>query len=459
MHTSRVWQKVIIIAMLVAMLGACFLFVGCQEVDTSGKSAYQIAVDNGFVGNEQQWLASLKGENVSIDDLFAKYCEANPTATYDEFLEKYLTLNAPNSIQYATNKAIRSVVSIFSKFVVTQNSIWGGAPETKEVMSGGAGVVYKLEKDANGNRTGGAYIITNYHVVYERTAQDDGFSKQIIIKPFGRDYNGDYIKGKDILATYVGGSLVNDIAVLHVQNDYFKTENVQEIVVADSGKVCAGDAVVAIGNPTGGGISATSGIVSVDSELIEIELLSEAGKRNIVRVIRIDAAVNGGNSGGGLFDTNGDLIGIVNAKIQKTGIENIGYAIPSVVATSIADKVIARDFDKALVGITTTITQSWAVFDKATGETHIEEEVIVASVDPKMLAYGKLSAGDIIKSAQLLSADGKEVANIVVNRSFVLSDMLWKAKIGDKLVLQIEREGNDVVVEMLFAQENTIKIK
>ena len=86
--------------------------------------------------------------------------------------------------------------------------------------------------------------------------------------------------------------------------------------------------------------------------------------------MRVDTAINSVNSGGGLFDDEGSLIGIVNAKIIYDGVENIGYAIPSNVAVSIAENIIhycygtdTESVQRALLGITVSTSDSKAVYD------------------------------------------------------------------------------------------------
>lgn len=75
-----------------------------------------------------------------------------------------------------------------------------------------------------------------------------------------------------------------------------------------------GDSVIAIGNPNAGGIAVTQGILSMESEYITMTAADNVSTVQI-RVMRVDAAINGGNSGGGLFNDSGELIGIVNAKV------------------------------------------------------------------------------------------------------------------------------------------------
>ena len=163
--------------------------------------------------------------------------------------------------------------------------------KTSTSSGAGSGVIY----DPNG------YIVTNYHVANE-TCTDI----TVIL------YDGSQYKG-----TYIYGDELSDLAVIKID----KT-NCDYATFGDSSKMTYGDAVVAIGNPLGYGLSVTVGVVSRPTETITI------GNATMT-LLRTDAAVNNGNSGGGLFNLNGELIGIVNAKIAADTVDNIGYAIPS----------------------------------------------------------------------------------------------------------------------------------
>ena len=197
------------------------------------------------------------------------------------------------SILPATAKGIRSAVSITCKFKATvQQGGWypgGSHTTTKEYSSEGSGVIYKLDKSE-----GDAFIITNYHVVYDASSNtENGISDDISLYIYGSE-----IEEKAIAATYVGGSLYYDIAVLRVEDsEVLKASDASEISTADSDKVSVGEDAIVIGNAQGLGISVTSGIVSVDSEYIT--MAAADGKTEVsFRVMRVDAAVNSVNSCG-----------------------------------------------------------------------------------------------------------------------------------------------------------------
>ena len=356
-----------------------------------------------------------------------------------------------SSISIASSKGLRSAVSITCNFKATvQQGGWfpggsGGNTTTKEYYSKGSGVIYQMNK-ANGD----AFIITNYHVVYDTSSNTaNGISDDINVYLYGSE-----VEDKAIKATYVGGSLYYDIAVLRVENsEILKSSSACAVTVFDSDEVIVGDRAIAIGNAQGLGISSTSGIVSVDSE--HITMTAADGKTEVsFRVMRVDTAINSGNSGGGLFDDEGNLIGIVNAKIIYDGVENIGYAIPSNVAVSIAENIIdycygtaTERVQRALLGITVKPTDSKAVYDSATGLVKIEETVSIYTVSSGSLADGILQAGDVLVSATI----GENTT--VITRQYHIIDMMLDVRVDDVVTLNILREGTEKTVSITITKE------
>ncbi len=354
-----------------------------------------------------------------------------------------------SSTPAATAKGLRSAVSIVCNFQATiQQGGWRpgwGNTATRNYSSAGSGVIYQMDK-----AEGDAFIITNYHVVYDASSNtENGISNDISVYLYGSE-----IKEKAIEATYVGGSLYYDIAVLRVEDsEILKASNACEIDVADSDNVVAGDGAIAIGNAQGLGISSTFGIVSVDSEHITMTAADEKTEVSF-RVMRVDTAINSGNSGGGLYDDEGNLIGIVNAKIVYEGVENIGYAIPSNVAVSIAENIIdycygtdGERVQRAFLGITVSTSDSKAVFDSDTGLVTIEETVSVYEVSDGSLADGVLQAEDILVSATL---NGNTVN---ITRQYHIIDMMLDVRVGDTVSLVIVRDGVQMTVGTEITEE------
>ena len=354
-----------------------------------------------------------------------------------------------SSIPAASSKGLRSTVSIVCKFQATvQQGGWrpgSGSTTTKEYSSAGSGVIYQMDK-----AEGDAFIITNYHVVYDASSNtENGISDDINVYLYGSE-----IEDKAIEATYVGGSLYYDIAVLHIDNsEILKTSDACEVDIADSDKIVVGDDAIAIGNAQGLGISAAVGVVSVDSE--HITMTAADGKTSVsFRVMRVDTAVNSGNSGGGLFDGEGKLIGIVNAKIVDDGVESIGYAIPSKIAVSIAENILDYCYgtdnervQRALLGITVSTSDSKAVYDSTTGLITIEETVSVYDVSEGSLADGVLQADDILVSATV----GGNTTHIT--RQYHVIDMMLDVRAGDVVTFNILRGGEEKSVDITITED------
>lgn len=330
-----------------------------------------------------------------------------------------------------------SAVSVYCTFTV---SSWGG---TSEASSAGSGVIYQLDKES-----GDAYIITNYHVVYSADSREK-ISNRIDVFLYGMEYL-DYA----IPATYVGGSLNYDIAVLKVEkSELLKASNAAAITPADSNKIVVGGSAVAIGNPEAGGISVTRGIISVDSE--EFTMTGADNRTEVTfRAIRIDAAVNSGNSGGGLFNSSGQLIGIVNAKIVAEGIEGIAYAIPSNIAIGVAQNIIDNSQKegytdgvwKCLLGVMVRSTNIRTVVDADSQTVNVREDVVVDSINAGSITEGALQVGDIVKSVRM----GDKTYE--VTRSFVVVDAMLSARVGDTVVLTVLRDGVETDVEITITE-------
>ena len=165
-----------------------------------------------------------------------------------------------------------------------------------------------------------SWIITNHHVI------DNCYEFQVDVLKIEED---DSEKLTTYTADLIGGSPSDDIAVLRIN----KGGLIPATWVTDSSKVKVGTEVIAIGNPLGifGG-TVTKGIISATARDIEVESIG------IMTLMQTDAAINNGNSGGGLFSTSGQLIGVVNS--GYTGYEGLNFAIPANDAKAVATSLI-----------------------------------------------------------------------------------------------------------------------
>ena len=344
-------------------------------------------------------------------------------------------------ISFAAAAGLRSSVSVWCSFP-SSGSIFGSINS-----SAGSGVIYSLDAEK-----GSAFIITNFHVVYNKNSSSK-ISEDIKIYLYGME-NADYA----IPATYVGGSMYYDIAVLRIESNYLlqqsaKRGSVCAATFANSDSVTVGQTAIAIGNPEAYGISVTTGIVSVDSEYIPMTA-SDGVSRVELRVIRIDSAVNSGNSGGGLFNGKGEIIGIVNAKIMSSDVENIGFAIPSNVARAIADNIIDYCYGKecktvmrGLMGITLALRSAYTEYDTETGALVRFEEIGVAKIEEDGLAKGVLEVGDIIKSVSV----GERT--VTVTRQHHLIDFMLDVRVGDTVNITVLRNGAEITLSTVITED------
>jgi len=176
-----------------------------------------------------------------------------------------------------------------------------GAPEERQSSALGSGFII----DEKG------IVVTNNHVISD--------AEDIIVR-----VNGD----KEFKAKVVGADPLSDIAVLQLETK----EKFIPVKFGDSDKARIGDWVIAIGNPFGLGGTVTSGIISARNRSIGLSRYED--------YIQTDASINSGNSGGPLFDINGDVIGINTAILGRNGSIGIGFSIPSNSAKIVIDQLI-----------------------------------------------------------------------------------------------------------------------
>ena len=301
----------------------------------------------------------------------------------------------------------------------------------------GSGVIYKIDKEK-----GDAYIITNQHVVFN----DGVVSNNIKIYLYGM-----VLETYAIKATYVGGTTNYDIAVLKIEgSEILKNSLAQAVTLGKSADVRVFDTVYAVGNPEASGLSATQGIISVRTENLELE--GADSQLVSIRVMRVDAAVNHGNSGGGLYDAQGRLIGIVSAKTQGDDVDNMGYAIPIDLVKNLADNILYHcngttmtKLNRALLGITISAKVIGPVID-ANGALLEGAKVEVMEVSGSSLAFGKVMVGDIVNS---ITVDG---VTVIATEVHVIPEHMLTARVGSLIVMNVTRGGETIDISFTITQ-------
>ena len=299
-----------------------------------------------------------------------------------------------------------SVVVITTEQVVYSQWSWYGQ---SQVESGaGSGVIISSD----------GYILTCDHVV-------SGASNITVT-----------IGDKDYTATVVGEDSTSDIAVIKVDAD-----GLTPAIVGDSDKLAVGDNVLAVGNPLGElGGTVTSGIVSALNRSVSIQSSSSV---NTMSLIQMDASVSPGNSGGGLFNMNGELVGIVNAKSSDSDAEGLGFAIPVNDAVKVAQELLENGYvtGRPYLGISyyaVTDAQTAAQLGVNAYGVYIVEVVKGGPADK-----AGLQAGD-----RIVSVDGSEVAT-----QSDLGTLMQNHKAGDAIEITVARGGQMQTVNVTLGEK------
>ena len=426
----------------VLMLG----LAGCFSEGGTGRSPYEVATDLGEAKTEGEWLSEIiDGETM----LHRLYTEAKADGYEGSFVDFMKEIGYGDTSAVATNRALMSSVMVVSRFDRIKNdALFGGS--TEQYTSMGSGVIYSIDREA-----GDAYVITNYHVVYSASSLGKETTPHISDALTLYLYGG-VISGRKIEATYVGGAMQYDVAVLKVENsEVLKKSAAVAITVGDSDAVTVGEKVFAVGNPEGEGFSVTSGVISVDAENIDVRLADNSGTASMLEM-RTDVPINHGNSGGGLFNAEGKLVGIVNARSERTGVVDFGYAIPSNLVISVAQNIIdnsktntSRGALRATLGVTMEVTDSKGVFDEKTGKAYTMQTIMVKDIEMGSAAFGKLREGDVFYSIKV--GNGKEK---IITRMYMLTPPLFDVRKGDKVEIVVAR-GEEIVTVVIEYNNNS----
>lgn len=389
------------------------------------------------------------GGDVSIHAIYeatneARKAEGLSELTFLEFVSEYLThgdgdVESASSLQSSINRSLLSGVSVaagFNEKVISSTGWW----KTEANWYFGSGVIVDLDKE-----TGDAYVVTNCHVIYNEDAVGSAISKSVYLFLYGQDYSYD-VENCAIAATVVGASRSYDIALLKVEgSELLKDSAARAAKFVTDDDVSVGETVYAIGNPEGYGLSATQGIVSKDSEYIDVNLSAENKKNPTVktyRVLRTDAAINSGNSGGGLFNSNGDVVGIVNAKASSSTIDNMGYALPAGNVRRLISVMKDCESSYSGVGLNLPAIQAKLDYKECVSKYHSDENriEIVENVFVKE-AGGGLEDNDSIRRIKITDADGNIVEDKEVTRLYHFNDTLLSMRSGYKLTVTVSRAG------------------
>lgn len=365
------------------------------------------SVAGAVIGSAATWYVAPKWMHEETNS----QTETAETTAKSEALPLQPTANVNTNMIAAINKVADAVVGV----VNIQKQVDFFSEQAQDTEAGtGSGVIFKKEGNA-------AYIVTNNHVI-------EGANKVEVALP----------NGKKVKADIVGADALTDLAVLKIP-----AEGVTNVAsFGDSSKVKIGEPVAAIGNPLGLDLSrtVTEGIVSGKRTM---PVSTSAGDWEI-DVIQTDAAINPGNSGGALINSAGQVIGINSMKIAETGVEGLGFAIPSENVKPIVEQLMKDGkIKRPYLGVQLVDVADLSD-DVRTNElklpSNITSGAAVTSVEPfSPAAEAGLKSKDVI-----VAINGDKIDSVSALRKYLYT----KTAVGDRIKLTIYRDGFETTVSV-----------
>lgn len=345
---------------------------------------------------------------------------SSSTSSNNGYVSQINLSNYSDTAVYAANKILPSIVGIKLEYTVNNSMLQiFGKSASSTATATGSGII--ISEDG--------YILTNNHVVSSSTSSSNSNSSYYQVSEASKLTVTLFNDDTEYEAKIVGKDEQTDLAVIKIE----KT-GLSKAEFADSDSIKVGEFAMAVGNPIGMQSSVTCGIVSA----VNREVTDSDGKQ--YTLIQTDAAINSGNSGGALVNSEGKVIGINTLKLSGTGIEGIGFAIPINSTTDITSQLIQYSkVKRPFIGI------SGIDLNAETAKTYnLVEGVYVKSVEDFSAAEkAGLKAGDVI-----IEVEGKSIKTM--NE---LNEVKNSHKIGDELKLKINRNGTEKEITLTLGEQ------
>ena len=318
------------------------------------------------------------------------------------YVDQVSLSNYSDTAVYAANKILPSIVGIQIEYNVTSMfSIFGGNQSSTATASG-SGIIISDD----------GYILTNNHVV--SSSESEAYyqvseATKITVTLFNDDTQYE--------ATIVGTDEETDLAVIKIDaTDLTKAE------FADSDSIKVGEFAMAVGSPLGLQSTITCGVVSA----VNREVTDTDGKT--YTLIQTDAAINAGNSGGALVNSEGKVIGVNTLKLTGDDVEGMGFAIPINSTTDITSQLIQYSkVRRPYIGVTGMDLDA-----ETARKNNLVEGIYVKDVETFSAAEkGGIKIGDVI-----IKADGKDVKTMDE-----LNEIKNSHNIGDEMTITVNRDG------------------
>lgn len=355
---------------------------------------------------------------INLGSISNKKAELNYTTTNNKIKEGiYIT-----DVSEVVEEVMPSIVSITSKTLVKQG-LFGPSYYNQEEYQEGAGSGIIISKNENE-----LLILTNNHVI-------EG----------AEELSVQFVNEKSVDAKVKGTSPRKDVAVIAININDIDKDTLNSIKIAtmgDSNKLKVGNGIIAIGNALGYGQSVTTGVVSALQREVEIDETKS-------KMIQIDAAINGGNSGGALLNSSGEVVGINSAKYSSGGlsssasIEGMGFAIPITDVKDLITSLMNGEEDKSDGSIGVEGYMVTASQNKAYG-------MPIGFYIQKTVSGGGAEKAGLEKGDIITEIDGNKVETMSD-----IQDVIYSKKKGDKVKLKISypngREYKEKEVEVTLS--------
>ena len=323
--------------------------------------------------------------------------------------------NYSDTSVYAANKILPSIVGIKVEYMVnTPLSLFSNKQQSTTATASGSGIIISDD----------GYILTNNHIV-STTSEESYYEVSEATKVTVTLFNDE----TEYEAKIIGKDEQTDLAVIKID----KT-GLSKAEFADSDSIKVGEFAMAVGNPLGMQSSITCGVISA----VNREVTDSDGKK--FTLIQTDAAINSGNSGGALVNSEGKVIGINTLKLSGTGIEGMGFAIPINSTKDITSQLIQYSkVKRPYIGIT------GMDLDEETANTyHLVQGIYVKAIEDFSAAEkAGFKIGDVI-----IEADGKKITTMDE-----LNEIKNSHQIGDEMKVKVNREGQEKELTITLGEQ------
>lgn len=377
------------------------------------------------INNQHDYRLNRKKKSLSligvvvVTSVFSFLLGAGGLLVFFHFFPDYLSYEVTNIEKSEKEVTVTDVGIADAVEKVYDSVVVVKTHQKNKLYATGTGFVYKYND-------GKYYLVTNYHVI------EGGDVISVV-----------FTNGDEITVIVENGDRYADLAILSFKSD--KDYAVSKMGVSSTMRV--GDTVFAIGAPLDSSVyswSVTRGTLSGKDREVEVSTNQSKTSDWIMQVLQTDAAINSGNSGGPLCNSNGEVVGVTNMKLVTTGVEGIGFAIPIEQVASYADAVInGEDTSRPFLGV--TMSDANISVNARAHQLNVMDGVIIEGVSEGSPAEkAGLRIGDVI-----IAINDVEVINVASLRY-----QLYKYKSTDTISIRFIREGKTQNTKLTLAINN-----